>query len=123
MSDWRFTCPKGWEVIKQWGDGFAVRQISGGLRVIVDCETKEDGREWLHVSASREKWNPTHEDMALVKRDFIGEDRYAYSVWAPSHNHVNIHPYCLHLWALMDSPDGKVLPEFSAIVDGFGRSI
>lgn len=123
MSDWRFTCPAGWQIIQRWGDGWAVQQKGGGLRVIVDCETKEDGREWLHVSCSRAKWTPTHDDMVLVKNDFIGPDRYAYSVWAPSENHVNIHAHCLHLWAMMDSPDGKVLPEFSAIVEGVGRSI
>jgi len=123
MSYWSFTCPDGWEVIQRWGDGYAVRQKNGGIRVIVDCETKEDGREWLHVSASRAKWTPTHEDMTLVKRDFIGASRYAYSVWAPSENHVNIHAHCLHLWAMMDSQDGKVLPEFSAVINGIGRSI
>lgn len=123
MSDWRFYCPKGWYVIKPWGDGFACGQFGGGLRVIVDCETKEDGREWLHVSVSRERWTPSHEDMALVKRDFIGDRRYAYSVWSPIDNHVNIHKHCLHLWSMMDSDDGQVLPEFSVIVEGVGRSI
>ncbi len=123
MSDYRFKCPHGWEIIKPWGDGFALRQKDGGLRVVVDCETKEDGREWLHVSASRAKWTPSHEDMALVKRDFIGDERYAYSVWVPTENHVNIHSHYLHLWAMMDSPDGKVLPEFSAVLDGIGRTV
>ena len=123
MSDWRFHCPKGWYVIKPWGSGFTCGQDGGGLRVIVDCETKEDGREWLHVSVSRARWTPSHEDMALVKRDFIGDRRYAYSVWAPVDKHVNIHAHCLHLWSMMDSEDGKVLPEFSAVIDLVGRSI
>lgn len=123
MNSWDFKVPAGWEVIREWGYGFALLQKSGGLRVIVDCEVKEDGRQWLHVSASRSKWTPTHDDMALVKRDFIGADRYAYSVFSPEEMHVNIHSHCLHLWALLDSEDGKVLPEFSAIVDGVGRSI
>lgn len=123
MSDWRFHCPNGWFVIMPWGDGFACGQVGGGLRVVVDCETKEDGREWLHVSVSRERWTPSHEDMSVVKRDFIGDRRYAYSVWAPADHHVNIHKHCLHLWSMMDSDDGKVLPEFSAIIDGIGRSV
>lgn len=121
--NWHFRCPDGWEVIKPWGDGFALRQKAGGLRVIVDCEVKEDGRQWMHVSASRKNWTPTHEDMALVKRDFVGEHRYAYSVFAPTEKHVNIHPHCLHLWALIDSPDGLVLPEFSSVLPVIGRSI
>src|SRR6478609_2204141 len=107
--------PKGWELLHEWGSGFAYRQTVGGLRVIVDSESKEDGRTWIHVSVSRKDWTPSHEDMSLVKEAFIGPDRYAYSVWAPTSLHVNIHSFCLHLWALLESPDGKVLPEFSAI--------
>jgi len=123
MSTLALAIPKGWEVVTSFGDGYAFRQIGGGLRVIVDCAEKADGRQWLHVSASRKSWAPSHEDMALVKDAFIGPTRYAYSVWAPASLHVNIHPFCLHLWALIDGPDGQVLPEFSDEVPGLGRSI
>lgn len=61
--------------------------------------------------------------MALVKDAFIGPDRYAYSVWVPRDRHVNIHRHCLHLWALMTDDEGRVLPEFSAVVDGVGLSV
>ena len=118
-----FHCPDGWTIIDRWGDGYRLLQKGGGLRVIVDCEMKADGSPWLHVSVSRKSWTPTHEDMARVKRDFIGDDRYAYSIWPPKENYVNIHSHCLHLWARMDTPDGRVLPEFSAELEGFGRSI
>lgn len=120
-NKWLFTCPKGWKVLQSWGDGFVVTQIGGGLRVIIDCEPKADGHEWIHVSVSRKLWTPTHEDMALVKRDFLGEDCYAYSVWVPREFHVNIHAHCLHLWSRLDG--SRVLPEFSAEIDGVGRSI
>jgi hypothetical protein len=120
---WEFKCPKGWEVIRPWGEGYACGQKGGGLRVIIDCEQKADGSPWLHVSVSRKSWTPTHEDMALVKHDFIGDDRYAYSIWPPVEHYVNIHQHCLHLWARMDSPDGRVLPEFSAELEGIGKSV
>ncbi len=123
MSDWIFECPKGWEVIQRWGDGYACGQQRGGLRVLIDCEEKADGSPWIHVSVSRKSWTPTHEDMALVKHDFVGDDRYAYSIWPPVSQYVNIHKHCLHLWAKWDSPDGRVLPEFSAELDGIGRSV
>ena len=122
-SVWNFVCPKGWEIVRRWGDGFAVRQKAGGLRVIVDAEIKADGSPWLHVSCSRKDWTPTHEDMALVKADFIGTDRYAYSIWPPADRYVNIHPHCLHLWARLDEADGRILPEFSAELPGIGLSI
>jgi hypothetical protein len=120
---WEFKCPRGWELIMPCGDGYAVRQKDGGLRVIVDCEIKADGSPWLHVSVSRKSWTPTHEDMALVKRDFIGDDRYAYAVFPPKTEYVNIHQHCLHLWSRLDLPDGRVLPEFSAELEGIGKSI
>lgn len=122
QTDWRFSCPSGWEFIQMWGDGYALRQKDGGLRVIVDCELKGDGSQWLHVSYSRKSWTPTHEDTVLVKRAFIGDDRYAYAVFPPASHYVNIHAHCLHLWARMEG-DGRVLPEFSAELEGLGRSI
>ena len=66
-----FQAPLGWEVIQQWGDGWALRQLHGGLRVLIDCECKDDGKRWIHVSVSRKSWTPTHQDMALVKQDFF----------------------------------------------------
>jgi len=119
---WNFKCPAGWEVINRWGDGFAMRQTTGGLRVLVDCEFKDDDKPWLHVSVSRKSWTPTHEDMAIVKQAFIGPDRYAYAVWPPQSEYVNIHAHCLHLWACMEG-DGRILPEFSAKLEGIGKSI
>jgi hypothetical protein len=118
-----FRVPDGWEIIQPWGDGYALRQKQGGLRVIVDCEEKSDGFPWLHVSVSRRSWTPTHEDMAIVKLAFIGAEKYAYAVWPPTDKYVNIHPHCLHLWARLDLTDGRVLPEFSEILPEVGRSI
>src|SRR5262245_22498611 len=111
------VAPPGWRQVSRWGDGWTYTQKNGGLRVIIDAEIKADGNRWIHVSASRKDWAPSHADMAFVKESFIGRDRYAYSVWAPTGVHVNIHEHCLHLWALMDDQDGRVLPEFSAILD------
>lgn len=117
---WSFECPKGWEVIQRWGDGFFCAQKDGGLRALIDCSVKEDGRWWLHLSVSRKKWTPTHEDMAKCKVDFLG-DRYAYAVWPPPDRYVNIHPHCLHLWARFDG--APMLPEFDSVIEGLGRSI
>jgi len=35
---------------------------------------------------------------------------YAYQVFAPPSQHVNIHPYALHLWGKVDG--SPTLPEF-----------
>ena len=113
--------PKNWHYLGKWGDGHCFAH-KNGLRVIIDCEVKADLRRWVHVSMSRLKWNPSHEDMAMVKRAFIGNDRYAYSVWPPEEQYVNIHKHCLHIWALAEG-DGRSLPEFSNVFEGIGRSV
>lgn len=113
-----FQPPAGWLVIGPWGDGFALQK--GGLRVIVDCSTKADGHDWIHVSYSRKDCTPNHADTVAVKEAFIG-NRYAYAVFPPADKYVNIHAHCLHLWARLDG--APVLPEFSSLVDGVGRSI
>lgn len=111
---WMFECPKGWEVLQAWGeDGFALRERGGGLRVLIDCEEKLDGNRWIHVSFSRKDWTPNHADTVKVKEAFIG-DRYAYVVYPPKSEYVNIHAHCLHLWSRWGDDNGQVLPEFSA---------
>lgn len=114
MMEFQYRTPKGWEAYTRWGDGWAYRE-AGGLRVLVDCEVKADGNEWVHVSYSRKSWTPTHADTCKVKAAFLGE-RYAYAVMPPSDKYVNIHPNCLHLWARADG--SAVLPEFSAHING-----
>jgi hypothetical protein len=113
--------PKGWAVIQSWGLGWALREKTGNLRVLIDAREVE-GSWWLHVSASRKNWTPSHDDMKRVKQAFIG-DRYAYTVWPPEEYYVSFHPYCLHLWSKIDSGQGAMLPEFSAYLRGIGKSI
>jgi hypothetical protein len=113
--------PDGWAITQEWGLGYALRNTNG-LRVLIDCSMKDDGRWWVHVSFSRKQWDPSHSDACQVKRDFLG-DRYAYAVHPPSEKYVNIHSHCLHLWCLVDADSGCVLPEFSDVIEGVGRSI
>jgi len=113
--------PVGWRILQPWGLGYALQHQSG-LRAIIDCSQKEDDRWWVHVSVSRKSRCPSHDEMCMVKRDFIG-DRYAYAVYPPAQKYVNIHAYCLHLWALVDELQGRVLPEFSSELGILGRSI
>jgi hypothetical protein len=101
--------PDGWRVIDRWGDGY--RYIHrGGLRVI--CDTAPiDGREWMHVSCSREDRLPSWDDMKHAKETFVGNDRYAYQVFPPASKYVNHHPFVLHMYvALTGKPP---LPDFT----------
>ena len=80
-----------------------------GLQIIASAAKMDDGREWLHVSVARRNRLPTYEEMARVKRDFIGDDKKAISVLPEKKYHVNIHENCLHLFYSAENP----LPEFS----------
>ena len=101
--------PRGWKVSE---DGHLFDNINR-MRVIASAMRELDGRVWLHVSASFPHRVPTYAEMSDVKRVFIGDDHEAYSVWARKSKHVNLHPYCLHLWHCVDAEDGRALPDFT----------
>lgn len=82
-----------------------------GRRVIVTVG-QHDGGWWLHVSVSREKYIPSYADLSEVKRVFVTDAVQAIQIFPRREHHVNIHPYCLHLWARLDAPDG--LPDFGS---------
>lgn len=73
-----------------------------GLQVLRSISTMQDGSQWLHVSVARRSRMPEYNDLTKVKKDFIGEDVEAYMVMAKAADHVNIHQFCLHLWAPSD---------------------
>lgn len=99
----------GWTKLADGEDG--QMWVVGGMRVIWSVAIEMDGRVWMHVSMSRLNQLPTYHDQKRVKGLFIGEDRWAYSVWSPSAQHVNLHSNVLHLWApLTGEPP---LPDFA----------
>jgi len=56
------------------------------------------GEGWDHVSVSRRNRCPNWAEMEHVKRLFFKEDETAMQLHVPPSDHVNCHPYCLHLW-------------------------
>lgn len=64
-----------------------------GLRVIIS-----NGEGWEHVSVSRRKRMPSYEDMARAKSIFFEEEDCVMQLHVPKSEHINHHPYCLHLW-------------------------
>jgi hypothetical protein len=93
--------PRDWRVRAIGLDGGAYEN-KNGLRVVTSVAKEEDGRHWLHVSLSRAGRMPTYQDIAEVKRIFIGEDRKAIFVLPEKARHVSIHDFCLHLWASLE---------------------
>jgi hypothetical protein len=57
-----------------------------------------DGEGWEHVSVSRKDRCPIWEEMCQVKDLFWDDEDVVMQFHVPSKDHVNNHPYCLHLW-------------------------
>jgi hypothetical protein len=63
------------------------------LRVFADSSD-----EWDHVSVSLVNRCPTWEEMEYVKRLFFKDTETAMQLHVPPADHINVHPYVLHLW-------------------------
>ena len=104
--------PASWTMLEARDEGAAFRR--GNLIVIADVAYYDDHRLWIHVSASgvraSGRYLPDWDDLKRVKSDFIG-DVWAYQVMPPSKDYVNICPYALHLFSLLDGT--PALPDFT----------
>lgn len=56
------------------------------------------GLGWDHVSVSRTTRCPNWNEMTRVKRIFFRDDETAMQLHVPVAEHINYHPYTLHLW-------------------------
>ena len=90
-------------------DGYAFVNKAIGITVIITGEV-HNNKKWLHVSFSRKSRMPDYNDISRIKKDFFGDNRKVIMIFPEKENHVNIHPYCLHLFHCID---GDGLPEFS----------
>ena len=62
------------------------------------CVIASVGLGWDHVSVSRRRRCPNWIEMDFVKRFFFRGDEVAMQLHVQAKDHVNVHPYCLHLW-------------------------
>lgn len=73
---------------------FQVLAPSGAfLRLIVST-----GMGWDHVSVSLSNRCPTWEEMCWVKGQLFKAGECVMQLHPPKRDHINCHPYCLHLW-------------------------
>lgn len=73
---------------------FLFKHPGGGLLRVIAAS----GGGWDHVSVSLESRTPTWEEMEWVKRRFFRESETAMQLHVPVRDHVNNHPYVLHMW-------------------------
>jgi len=69
--------------------------ILRGIRLMVQAST---GLGWDHVSASTSKRCPTWDEMEAIKRLFFEDDETAMQLHVAPKDHINIHPFVLHIW-------------------------
>jgi hypothetical protein len=111
--------------VRPWGGAFQIpfQERNGlltrnvDLRVIAsrgDPNGREETERWDHVSVSTATRCPTWEEMEFIKRLFFERDETAMQLHVPARDHINNHPYCLHLWRPLDQP----IPRPPAIMVG-----
>jgi hypothetical protein len=65
------------------------------------------GDGWDHVSVSLPNRCPNWPEMEHVKRVFFESHETVMQLHVPPADHINKHPYCLHLWR---PNDGREIP-------------
>jgi hypothetical protein len=78
--------------------------LSGGYR---------DDIPWLHVSTAWRHRLPTWEELHDVRELFLDDALVAVQVFPPKAEYINVHPFCLHLYARADGertvPDLRIV--------------
>jgi len=64
------------------------------------------GDGWEHVSVSLKDRCPTWKEMDHIKRMFFKDDEAVMQLHVTSAEHIDVHPYTLHLWR----PTGAEIP-------------
>ena len=81
-------------------------------RVIVSTAWQDDGHEWTHASWAYDERLPTYHELVLLRSAVWGSTGWAFQVFAPPTEHVNIHAFALHLWGRVDGVNP--FPNFGA---------
>lgn len=102
--------PAPWRLVERAPDGFMAVTPNRRFTLIVSV-ARYEGLPWLHASMAGPGRVPTWQEMAELKAWVVGGDRIAYQVMPPADEHVNDHPFVLHLWAPLShrpTPDFRV---------------
>lgn len=98
-----------WSAPVRFGpDGWLLERLDGRARVIVTA-APYGGDEWVHASIAGPEM-PAYDDLKRLHAAVFGCG-WAYQVFAPPAEHVNLHERALHLFGRLD---GKpALPDFT----------
>lgn len=77
------------------GDSGNGKFIIPHKRMTIVCS---NGGGWDHVSVSVADRCPSWDEMEWVKREFFEDGDCCMQLHVPPGQHINVHPYCLHIW-------------------------
>lgn len=115
LDAYRETGP---DIIRLWG--FVGDETCGMFHVPSPIDRApirviaSSGEGWDHVSVSRQTRCPNWPEMEHIKRLFFKDDETAMQLHVPPSDHINCHPFCLHLWR----PHGVEIPRPPAYMVG-----
>jgi hypothetical protein len=92
LNAWRFVQPGHWAGDETCG-AFLVPYLG---QEIVCIASSNHG--WDHVSCSLRNRTPRWNEMDFIKRTFFLPHEVAIQIHPAEADHVNVHPFCLHLW-------------------------
>lgn len=83
------------------GGAFIIPFEGRNLHVIASI-----GAGWDHVSVSLNSRCPNWREMSYIKDLFWDDDEVVMQLHVAKNDHINLHPYCLHMW----KPQDKEIP-------------
>jgi hypothetical protein len=93
---WRITSGKVGSTAEDGFNGHFLVPLEGDLWHLI----LSDGMGWRHLSCTnaQKKILPNYHVMCRLKACFFPDDAWVVQFHPPPDEHVNDHPYCLHLW-------------------------
>lgn len=106
--------------INTWNDfGTLGDAHNGAFKVFVKGRSflviASNGGGWDHVSVTpggNKRKCPTWEEMCAIKDMFFEPEEAVMQLHPKRSQHINIHPYCLHLWR----PQVQAIPELPLVM-------
>jgi hypothetical protein len=91
------------------------------LRIIASDATIDAAQGWEHVSVSVPGRCPNWIEMCFVKDLFWGEDELVIQYHVPKSEHVDNHPFVLHLWRDTLHPHPRMPPSTAVGIKGLSQ--
>jgi hypothetical protein len=79
------------------GNGAFIIPVPGQVTALKVVASNGDGWDHISVSPVDQQRTPTWAEMEIAKKAFFG-DVTAMQLHLPASDHVNCHPYTLHVW-------------------------